>query len=130
MILNIETPMSATFKQPGDYLDYTNSTGTDIAVNSIVVVGDQIGIATVNIKEGETGVLAMSGVHILPKVIGNAWEQGKNLLWDASAKKFDNNLAVQEEGDVIGCCVAWRTADAAATTGWVKLNVGIGTLQS
>lgn len=120
--------MSTTFKQPGDYLDYTNSSGAEIPVNSIVAAGDQIGIATVTIPNGETGTLAMDGVHILPKVAGSAWVQGKKLLWDASAKKFDVGTATPAAGDLSGCCVAWRAADAAATTGWVKINVGVGTV--
>lgn len=120
--------MSTTFKQPGDYMPYTNTSGTEIPVNSIVVAGDQIGIATTTIPNNGTGELALSGVHVLPKVTGNAWVQGKKLLWDASAKKFDVGTATAAAGDVSNCCIAFRAAAAGDTTGWVKINVGIGTV--
>ncbi len=120
--------MTTKFKKPGDIWDYPNATGADIPVNSVVVVGDLIGVALVTIKNGETGSVGMCGIYALPKVTGAAWVQGKKLLFDKSAGKFDVGTATPAAGDVSGCCVAAAAAASADATGWVQINMGIGTV--
>lgn len=120
--------MTTKFKKPGDIWDYTNTTANDIPVNSVIVIGDLIGVATVTIKAGETGSVAMRGVFSLPKATGSAWVQGKMLMWDVSAQKFTAGTATAAAGDVKDCCVAAAPAESAATTGQVQLNRGIGTV--
>ncbi len=120
--------MTSKYVQDGDVMDYANA-GSAITAGSVVAVGNVIGVALVDIA-ATTGVgsLAMEGVFSLPKVTGTAWTQGAKLLWDASAGKFDLGTATPATGDISGCCVAFAAAASAATTGLVKLNVGVGTV--
>lgn len=119
--------MTTKFLKPGDIWDYTNTTGADIPVNSVVVVGDLIGVALVTIKAGETGTVGMRGTYKLPKATG-AWVQGKMLMWDVSAQKFTVGSATPATGDVKDCCAAAAPAESAASSGWVQINMGIGTV--
>lgn len=120
--------MTTKFKQPGDVLDYTNTSGSTIAAGTPVVMGNIIGVALADIANNDTGSVAIEGVFTLPKVTGSAWTIGSKLLWDASAGKFDVGTATPATGDVSVCCVAAGAAASAATTGPVLLNVGVGTV--
>lgn len=120
--------MSRTYRQPGLILDHSNRSGNAIAAGDIVVMGDTVGIANVDIADGESGAVSIEGVHEVPKVAGTAWTQGDKLDWDASAGAFAKG-ATPDAGDVIGCGVAALDAGAADTVGWVKLTPGTGTAQ-
>lgn len=120
--------MAKTYVQPGNVLDWTNGTGAAVSSGDVVVVGQQIGVALVDIADGETGSLAMSGVFTCPKVAAAAIGQGEEIIWDASAAAFDDSAAVPATGDVSRCCVAAKAAGNGATTVDVKLNVGVGTV--
>lgn len=120
--------MTTKFKQPGDVLDHTNSTGSTLLAGVPVVLGNLIGIPLVDIPPNTSGSVAIRGVFSLPKVTGSAWGIGAKLLWDASAAKFDIGTATPAAGDVSGCCVAAAAAASAATTGLVLLNIGVGTV--
>lgn len=120
--------MTTKYVQDGDILDYTNTSGSTIASGTPVVMGNIIGVALADIANNATGSVAIEGVFNLPKVTGSAWTIGSKLLWDASAGKFDVGTATPATGDVSACCVAAASAASAATTGAVKLNVGVGTV--
>ena len=115
------------FVQPGDSMPYTNG-GSDITAGSVVVTGNQIGVASVDIASGATGELRMSGVFTLPKVSGAVFVAGEKLLWDVSAGAFDDAAAVAATGDVSGCCVAHAAGSNGQTTAAVRINVGVGTV--
>ncbi len=115
------------FVQPGSRLTWTNG-GSAVLSGAVVVVGQQIGVATGDIGAGATGELAMEGVYTLPKVSGAVIVAGEKVLWDASAGAFDDNLASPATGDVSVCCVAWEDAGNGVTTLAVKINVGVGTV--
>jgi predicted RecA/RadA family phage recombinase len=120
--------MTTLYVQPGDALDYTNSSGSSIAAGTPTVMGNVIGIPLATIANGATGVMAVNGVFTCPKVTGTAWTQGAKLLWDASAGKFDLGTATPASGDVSVCCVAAAAAASGDATGKVLLNVGVGTV--
>ncbi len=112
--------------QPGNVIDYTNG-GADIVSGGVVVMGNLIGVATVDIAAGATGSVAIEEVFNLPKVNAAVIAQGESVNWDVSAGKFDDNLAVAAAGDVTGCCVAMESKGATTDeTIAVKINVGVG----
>lgn len=57
----------ATFWQRGETLDFTNSTNATIEANTIMAVGDIVGVAGTDIEPGETGSLHIAGVFKMPK---------------------------------------------------------------
>jgi len=119
--------MASNYVMEGGVIDYT--AGADITSGSVVVVGQQIGVALVDIANGATGSVAVAGVFNLPKLDAAVIAQGEMVAWDASESAFDDSAITPATGDVTGCCVAMESK--GATTGEtiaVKLNVGIGTV--
>jgi predicted RecA/RadA family phage recombinase len=114
--------------QDGKRITWTNGTGAAVSAGDPVVIGNQIGVACVDIANAANGAVAMEGVFELPKVAGTAWTLGAELLYDVSGAAFDLGTATPATGDVSVCCVAWNAAAAAATVGYVKINVGVGTV--
>ena len=120
--------MAANYVKQGLSLTFVN-TGAEIKSGDVVVVGNLIGVAEVDIPATTgTGTVAISGVFTMPKVTGSAWTQGAGLLYDVSAAKFDVGTATADTGDISGCCVAANAALSAANTGLVLLNIGVGTV--
>ena len=120
--------MATNFVRDGKTLQFTN-TGSAISSGDVVVVGQQIGIALVDIAATSgTGEVAMEGVFTVAKVSAAVIAQGESVIWDASASAFDDNAATPATGDVSGCCVAAEAAGNGVTSIDVKLNVGIGTV--
>jgi predicted RecA/RadA family phage recombinase len=120
--------MATNYVYAGETLDHTNA-GSAISSGDVVVVGNIIGVALVDIATSGTGTLAIEGVFDLPKVDGAVITIGQKLLWDVSAGKFDDSLATPATGDVSVCCVAMESK--GATTGGTiraKINVGVGTV--
>ncbi|WP_018126131.1 DUF2190 family protein [Desulfovibrio oxyclinae] len=68
--------MSQTYIRDGRTMPYENSTGSNIASGQAVLVGSRVGIAISDIPDGESGPLAMTGVHALPKVSADDAAQG------------------------------------------------------
>ncbi len=122
--------MSRTFKQPGLVLTYENGTGSAISAGDVVVTGDTVGVANVDIANGDSGALSIEGVHEVAKVSGTAWVQGDSLDWDASESAFTKDIATPAAGDVENCAIAAAAAASADTTGEVKLTPGAGAVTS
>jgi len=118
--------MSGTFVQPGQVLEHANSSGAAISAGSPVVMGDLVGIALVDIPDGESGSVSITGVHKVPKVAGVAWAQGEKVDWDASAPGFTTGIT-PAAGDVESAGVAARAALTADTEAELLLLPGIGT---
>lgn len=115
--------------QDGMKLLWTNGTGNAVVSGQVVAVGNQIGIACVDIANGASGNLDMCGVFTVPKTTGTgAIANGAKVLWDVSAAKFDVGTATPATGDISGCCVAWGGAATGDATMDVKINVGVGTV--
>lgn len=119
--------MAKTFVQPGNILEHANSSGSAISAGDVVVMGDIVGVAEVDIPDGESGNVRVTGVHSLAKASGTAWTQGDSLDWDAAAGAFEKDKATPAAGDVENCAVAAKDAASGDTTGNVKLTPGTGT---
>ena len=120
--------MATNYVQEGEVIDHTNA-GAAIASGDVVVMGQQMGVALVDIGTGETGSVKLSGVFNIAKVDAAVVAQGESVVWDSSVLKFDDNLAVPASGDVSLCCVAIESKGATTDeTIAVKLNVGVGTV--
>ena len=120
--------MSTNFTQEGASLTWTNGSGATVTAGSVVVIGQQIGIAATDIADGAAGTVYMEGVFTVPKVTTAVIAQGESVIWDASAEAFEDSAATPATGDVSGCCIAWAGAGNGVTSVPVKLNTGIGTI--
>lgn len=121
--------MARNYTQPGNVLSYTAGVGEQYSAGDVVVMGDTVGIALVDIGEGETGSVAIEGVFEVPKVSGTAWSVGQKIDWDASASAFTVG-ATPAEGDVIGCAIVAAPAGSTETTGYAKLTPGTGAFEA
>lgn len=120
--------MTRTYVQPGRILDYTNAGVALIASGAVIVIGQTLGVALVDIAVGETGSVAIDGVHSLPKVTTAVIQQGEPLLWDVSAGKFDAKSATPAAGDISGAAaLAFAAAGNGATELLVRLTGVPGT---
>lgn len=75
---------TATFIHDGKAIDYTP--GSDVSAGDVVVQGDLIGIAKLDIVSGVLGALAVTGVFDVPKAAGTgeAIAAGAKVYWDAA----------------------------------------------
>jgi predicted RecA/RadA family phage recombinase len=118
--------MANNYVNSGETINYVNSSGSAILSGAVVIVGNLIGIALVDIANGESGVVALDGVFTVPKVSAAVIGQGESVIFDLSALAFDDNAATPATGDVSGCCIAVDGAGAGVLTLDIKLNVGVG----
>lgn len=119
------------FVKAGDRYTYTNATGTDIASGAVVVIGSLLGIACVDIANGEAGEVSIErGVFSVPKTAGSAFTDGCALTFDISAGAFVLGTATAGAGDISGAAVAYGPAASAATTANVLINAGLGTVEA
>ena len=120
--------MATNYVKEGVTIDYTNA-GSAISSGDVVVMGEIMGIALVDIANGAPGAVAITGTFKVAKVDAAVIVQGESVIWDSSASEFDDNAATPATGDVSGCCVAMEGKGATTSeTIEVKLNVGIGTV--
>ncbi len=77
--------MTAVFRQRGDAVDHIPQ--ADVAAGDVVVQGDLVGIAKLDIKAGQRGALAVTGVFAVPKATGagTGIAAGTKLHWNATA---------------------------------------------
>lgn len=102
----------------GKTMPYTNTGSTTISAGTAVGVQDMVGVAINDIAPGETGVLDLDGVFMLPKEAG-AWSQGDALYLNTSGK-FDNASST----GAISAGRAFASTATADTTGQVQLVGG------
>ncbi|MCC6824009.1 MAG: DUF2190 family protein [Verrucomicrobia subdivision 3 bacterium] len=120
--------MAENYVQPGEVIEFTNS-GSAIAAGDVVRIGKILGVALVDIANGATGSVQITGVFTVAKVSGAVIAQGENLTWDASAAAFDDNAATPASGDVTGPpAVAWEAAGNGVTSFKVKFTGVPGTV--
>jgi len=76
--------MTAFFVQDGNSIDYTPS--ADVTAGAVVVQGDLVGVAKLDIKAGTLGALAVTGVFDFPKAegLGTAIFAGATVYWDVA----------------------------------------------
>ena len=113
----------------GDVQDWANDSGSAVISGQVVVVGETLGIAQVDIAIGAIGSVAFEDVWAVPKADAAVIAHGEFVTWDASAANFDDALATPAVGDVtLG---AWATESKGATSGAtieVRLTGRPGTL--
>ncbi|WP_444945608.1 DUF2190 family protein [Microbulbifer sp. VTAC004] len=100
--------MATNFVQDGRMLDCTNNTSAAIAYGQVVAIGAVLGVAHDNIATGASGVVAIEGVFMVPKVTGAVIGKGQTFTWDVSTKAFDDATATATatataaSGDITG----------------------------
>lgn len=101
----------AIFRHDGVAIDYTPP--ADVAAGDVVVQGELVGVAKLDIKANTLGALAVAGVFDFAKATGGgtAITAGANVYWDDT-----NNVATTTASGnkLIGKCVK-AAADADAT---------------
>ena len=72
---------TAQFIHDGKAIDYTP--GADVSAGDVVVQGELVGIAKLDIASGVLGALAVTGVFDLPKASGDGGiAAGAEVYWD------------------------------------------------
>jgi len=107
----------AVFVHEGASIDYTP--GADVAAGDVVVQGDLVGVAKLDIKAGKLGALAVEGVFDFTKAtgVGTALAAGTTVYWDDAANVATSTAAGNKQ---IGKVVK-AAADADATVR-VRMN--------
>jgi len=108
--------MVSKYQEAPNTIKWTNSTGSDVSVDDIVVVNGRVFVACVDIANGSSGTLACRGVFSVTKLAGAAWTQFERIYYDETNSRFtdvaDNNVFAG---------LACYAALSAATTGYVLL---------
>ncbi|HXH23223.1 MAG TPA: DUF2190 family protein [Dehalococcoidia bacterium] len=75
----------AIFVHEGASIDYTPA--ADVAAGDVVVQGDLVGVAKLDIKANKLGALAVEGVFDFAKAtgVGTALAAGTTVYWDDAA---------------------------------------------
>lgn len=92
--------MAAIFYQNGDVIDYTAAEA--LAFGDVVDLTTRIGVAGVDIPEGGTGLVHLTGVYRVPKATG-AVTVGQALYW---AKEARNLTTTADSNTPAGWAVA------------------------
>ena len=105
--------MSAKYIQTGDAVDYTP--GANVSAGDVVVQGDLVGVAKLDILTGKLGALALTGLFDFPKATGTgtAIAAGARCYWDA-AEGVAKDDAETGANKLVGKAVK-AAADADAT---------------
>ena len=104
------TPL-VTFVHDGDAIDYTPDSAVD--GGDVVVQGDLVGVAKLDIAADAKGALHVSGVFDFPKSTGSstALTAGTKVYWDAGNEVVTSTASTHK---LVGKVVAAAT-DSAAT---------------
>jgi predicted RecA/RadA family phage recombinase len=106
------------FVQPGEIMEYSNS-GSAISSGDIVVIGERIGVAMVDIAATTgKGSVSMEGVYELPKTTAQTWAQGDRLFYSSGTGKLTNVAAA----GLRPAGYAFEAAGSSATVGNCKLE--------
>jgi predicted RecA/RadA family phage recombinase len=109
--------MKSKIYDKGDKVPYTNSTGSDIPVDTPIHIGSgRIGVTCDAIPDGETGTLDVQGVFELPKSTA--------VFAMGAAPAIDDGEIVATGSAVTTITNGWvfEAANSAATTVLMKLN--------
>lgn len=74
----------AEFWQRGEALDYTNTTTATIPANTIVKIGDHIGVTGTDIEPNKVGSLHVGGIWEIPKTGAKKIDMGATVYFDGS----------------------------------------------
>lgn len=110
--------MTATFKHRGDAIDYIPD--TDVAAGSVVVQGELVGVAALDIRAGMFGSLTVSGVFAFPKPVsgGVTFSAGVKVYWDEAA-----GAATEDPNGGVNKYLGKTTAAAANSDAAVRVRL-------
>lgn len=117
--------MAANYIREGSTAEWTNS-GSAVSSGDVVTVGDLLGVAAVDIANGETGTVHISGVFEVACNSADVITQGMKLDWDASASEFVDAIGTAASGDLEDGCVAVTAAPGTVVVVEVVLSPGTG----
>jgi len=91
--------MSVKYIQTGDAVDYTP--GANVSAGDVVVQGELVGVAKLDIQTGKLGALAVTGIFDFPKTsgAGTAITAGTRVYWDVAEQfaKADSEAGANKE---------------------------------
>ncbi|TVQ64479.1 MAG: DUF2190 family protein [Phycisphaerales bacterium] len=107
------------FRHEGLAVDYTP--GAAVSAGDVIVQGDLVGVARLDIPANQLGALAVSGVFEFPKATGGseALAAGTTVYWDAG------DDVVTDDDDTGSNALVGKVVRAAAdgdATVWVRLS--------
>lgn len=106
------------FVRPGDNVDFTNSSGSDLSAGDVHQEQDMVGVVNQDTADTATGVLSLAGVYKnLPKNNTEAMANLEKVYWDSTAGEVTTTVA---SNALMG--VAIGTFSAGATLVTVRLN--------
>ena len=108
----------------GGTQEYTNGTGSAIAVGAPVDLTDRVGIAAVALANGATGTVYTKGVFKLAKNPNTDFVAGADVDWDSSESRCDE-LGDGESGDLLNIGKAMKATAASAAYVDVEINVPV-----
>ena len=108
--------MKAIYVQPGDTLDYVNTTSSAIDAGTIIIYGARAAVAAATIPPGETGAITLTGAFEVPKATGEI-TAGAVVYYDAES---DKATTTAQDNTVIG--IAAYAATSSDETVIVRLN--------
>ena len=111
--------MNAIYIQRGDSVDFIPE--SDIKAGDVIVQGELVGIAKLDIAAGSLGALAVAGVFEMPKV-SSLIEAGLKVYWDGSkvTKSADDGQTPPVKYALVGKTIS--QAEAADETILVRLT--------
>lgn len=93
----------------GTVINYANASGSTISGGDVVVIGKMVGIAVVDIADGENGAVALKGKYTLDKkTTGDDITAGAVL-------KYDSGVEMVSAGATFDTVIVGRAAQAAGT---------------
>lgn len=107
----------AEYWQRGETLDFVNSTGKVIEANTIIVLGQRMGVAGTEIPAGEKGTVHVEGIYSFPKAKSTAITAGALVYWD----KENNCLTTTSTSNILAGYAAEAAGENDATV-LVKIN--------
>ena len=110
---------TVTFVHDGDAIDYTPA--SDVAAGDVVVQGDLVGVAKLDIAANTLGALAVVGVFDFPKATGGGEgiTAGSKVYWDAN-----NEVATTSDGGGANKYIGKTVAAAGDDDATVRVRLG------
>ena len=103
--------------QRGESLDFANENSAKIEANSVIVIGDKIGVAGMDIAPRETGSIHITGVFRFPKTtVSEAIAVGTAVYFDGTGIVAASGSGTTAAGWVVAA------SGASDTTVLVKIN--------
>lgn len=115
-------PEAVKYQDCGDVLDYTPNAA--VTGGEVIQLADgRAGVLPVDLASGEKGAAETTGVWKVTKAANLVWIEGGPIWWDHSANAATPNEPIGAGDRDFYLGTAYLDATAAATEGYVNLNV-------